>query len=86
MPQKPRRRLTRRTAPPRPTYPGAEATAGATTGTAAVPMRRSHEASRPSDYVARQTPHLRNEMIRVAWVSAVCVGLLAVLAVVDRLQ
>jgi hypothetical protein len=102
MPQKPRRRLTRRNAPPRPTYAGAQpasdvagaGTAGATAtatstdarGASAASSRRVPEAARPAAYVERQTPYLRSEMRRVGVVSAVCFGMLAVLAVVDRLQ
>lgn len=102
MPQKPRRRLTRRNAPPRPTYSGAEPaseTAGTTAAGAASTTtsttsrgpgpslsRRVPEASRPAAYVERQTPYLRSEMRRVGVVSVVCFGMLAVLAVVDRLQ
>ncbi len=95
MPQKPRRRLTRRNAPTRPTYPGAPGesqvavaggTSTATTGTPSTSARRTAEASRPAAYVARQTPYLRSEMRRVTVVSVVCFGMLAVLALVDRFQ
>lgn len=49
-------------------------------------MRRAAGSTRAADYVARQTPALRSEMKRITVVTAVCLALLAVLTVVDRLQ
>ena len=42
--------------------------------------------SRPARLVQREAPYLRGELRRVAGVSAVCLTLLAMLVVVDRLS
>lgn len=49
-------------------------------------MRASAAMSRPARLVAREMPYLRTELRRIAGVTATCIGLLAVLAVVDRLS
>jgi hypothetical protein len=74
----PRRRLTRRVPPPRPTYDGAPATAR-------KQQHATREALRPTNYVARETVNVKMELRRVAGISATCFGLLAILAVIDRL-
>lgn len=75
----PRRRLTRRVAPPRPTYDGASAPAEA-------PVRReTREVLRPVNYVAREAVNVKMELRRVAGITATCFGLLAILAVIDRM-
>jgi len=76
--QPPRRRLTRRVAPPRPTYDGAPASV-------AAPHRETREALRPVNYVAREAVNVKMELRRVAGITATCFGLLAILAVIDRL-
>ena len=77
----PNRRLTRRVAPPRPTYegaPGAEM---------AAPLSRSvTDSRRASADVLRQAPYLMAELKRIAGVFSVCIGMLVLLAVVDRLR
>ena len=79
MPSTPaRRRLTRRVAPPRPTYDGVPTTA--------TPARTStREALRPVNYVTREAVNVKMELRRVAGITATCFGLLAILAVIDRL-
>ncbi|TAK76254.1 MAG: hypothetical protein EPO16_07475 [Dehalococcoidia bacterium] len=74
----PRRRLTRRVAPPRPTYDGAPVPA-------AAGHHETREARRPVNYVAREAVNVKMELRRVAGISATCFGLLAILAVIDRL-
>lgn len=74
----PRRRLTR-VAPPRPTYGGAPAPATASEHT-------SRQALRPTAYVAREAVNVKMELRRVAGVTATCFGLLAILAIIDRVQ
>ncbi len=75
----PRRRLTRRVAPPRPTYDGSAPTA-------AAPARaNTREALRPVNYVAREAVNVKMELRRVAGITATCFGLLAILAVIDRM-
>ncbi len=81
MPQTPRRRLTRRP-PPRPTVPGPLTPVG----DAVLSARQNAEARRVTENVARQAPYLVAELKRVAGVSAVCLGLLALLAVIDRVR
>lgn len=73
----PRRRLTRRVAPPRPTYDGAPVPE--------VPHRETREALRPVNYVAREAVNVKMELRRVAGISATCFGLLAILGVIDHL-
>ena len=81
MPDTPRRQLTRRSLPPRPTYPGAS-------GVEAAPstQRPNAEARRVTENVLRQAPYLAAELKRVAGVSAVCIGMLIALTVIDRLR
>ena len=76
----PRRRLTR-VAPPRPTYDGAPVPVAA-----ATEQHTSRQALRPMNYVAREAVNVKMELKRVAGVTATCFGLLAILAVIDRLQ
>lgn len=76
----PRRRLTRRVAPPRPTYDGAPVPA-----TAAPVRHTTREALRPVNYVAREAVNVKMELRRVAGITATCFGLLAILAVIDRM-
>jgi len=80
MPDSPRRRLTRRP-PPRPTFEAAAPVAGGAMG-----VRQSHETQRVLAHTAREVPYLVAELKRVAGVTAVCFGLLAVLVIVDRLR
>ncbi len=83
MPRSPRRRQSRarRRLPPRPTYdraagPSVDVDRPATPDTSPPAARRA--SSRDEGYLA-------SELRRVAGVSAACLGLLAVLVVVDRL-
>lgn len=82
MPRRPTTRgpQGRRSLPPRPTYDSAPGGA-----TAAPPERRS-QAVRPARLVEREAPYLIAELKRIAMVTATCVGLLALLVVVDRLS
>lgn len=74
----PRRRLTRRVAPPRPTYDGAPVPE--------APVRHeTREVLRPVNYVAREAVNVKMELRRVAGITATCFGLLAILAVIDRM-
>ncbi|MSQ30261.1 MAG: hypothetical protein EXR68_07230 [Dehalococcoidia bacterium] len=81
MPSTPRRRLTRRSLPPRPTYEGAP-------GAEAAPpiLRQNAETRRVSGNPLRHAPYLAAELRRIAGVAAICLGLLAVLTVVDRMR
>ncbi len=80
MPRRPTSRgpVARRSLPPRPTYE--PAAAGAPT-----PDRRN-AMSRPARLVEREAPYLMAELKRIAMVSGTCIGLLALLVVVDRLS
>ena len=80
MSESPRRRLTRRP-PPRPTF-----AVGIEAGAATPTTRQAAESQRVAAHVAREVPYLVAEMKRVAGVTAVCLGLLAALVVVDRLR
>ncbi len=80
MPDSPRRRLTRRP-PPRPTFEGAP---GASI--AVAPVRQEHESQRVISHSAREVPYLVAELKRVAGVTSVCLGLLAVLVIVDKFR
>lgn len=82
MPRTPRRRLTRHAALPRPTY---EVLPGQS-GDAVLSARQSAEGRRVAQSTARQAPYLLAELKRVAGVTAVCVGLLAMLAVIERVR
>ena len=42
--------------------------------------------SRPARLVEREAPYLIAELKRVAFVSGTCIGLLALLVVIDRMQ
>lgn len=85
MPRSNRRRQSRRRPPPRPTYRGAAAPAAPAADASSVAPVRAR-ASRPAEYIARQTPYLVGEVRRVVLTSIACFGLLALLVVVDRLQ
>ena len=82
MPPTPRRRLTRRVAPPRPTYEGAPVV------DAAEPTnhRVTVETRRVNENVLRQAPYLAAELKRIAGVTTVCVAMLIALTVIDRLR
>ena len=78
----PRRQLTRRSLPPRPTYDGATGAEDA-----ALPTRRqSAEMRRVNENVLRQAPYLAAELKRIAGVVTVCLGLLGVLTLIDRMR
>ena len=80
MPATPRRHLTRRVAPPRPTYEGAP-------GSEAAPShRQTAESRRVSENVLRQAPYLAAELKRIAGIVVVCLGMLGVLTVIDRMR
>lgn len=79
MPRTPRRQNPRRRLPPRPTYSGATRVEEPST-------RTSRQDARPLRYVERESPLLAAELMRVLGVTATCFGLLAVLAVIDRIQ
>lgn len=81
MPPTSRRRLTRRVAPPRPTYEGAPAVEEDVTS-----HRVTAETRRVNDNVLRQAPYLAAELKRIAGVTSVCLAMLAVLTVIDRLR
>ena len=81
MPDTPRRRLTRRVAPPRPTYEGASV------GSEAAPtLRQSAETRRVSENTLRQAPYLVAELKRIAGTAGVCIAMLIVLTVIDRMR
>jgi len=81
MPTTPRRRLTRRVAPPRPTYDGA------TDAESIAPShRQTTESRRVSESVLRQAPYLAAELKRIAGVMTVCLGMLGLLTVIDRMR
>ncbi len=75
MPNTPRRRLTRRSLPPRPTYNGAPQ----------EEHRATHDEVRAARAVEHDAPFVAIELRRVFLISATCLGLLAVLTAVDRL-
>lgn len=81
MPSTPRRRLTRRVAPPRPTYEGAQ-------GAEAAPptLRQNAETRRIAENLMRQAPYLSAELKRIAGVTGICLGMLAVLTIIDRMR
>jgi hypothetical protein len=81
MPRRPTTRgpLGRRSLPPRPTF---QTAAGPT---AANPERRT-TLSRPARLVEREAPYLLAELRRIALVTGTCIGLLALLVIVDRLS
>lgn len=67
--------------PPRPTIgPAADHAAGEQP----APSHLTRAAARPSRLVEREAPYLIAELRRIAMVSAACLGLLALLVVVDR--
>ncbi len=82
MPRTPRRRLTRHTALPRPTYDALSGRAG----DAVLSARQEAEGRRVAQSTARQAPYLAAELRRVAGVTAVCVCLLGVLAIIQRVR
>ena len=78
----PRRILTRRSLPPRPTYADADVIAAeAVTASGGV-----RSLSRPARLVEREAPYLIDELKRVAIVTATCIGLLVMLTIVDRMR
>ncbi len=81
MPDTPRRQLTRRSAPPRPTYPGAPGVEEAQ-----PTSRRSAETRRVAENVLRQAPYLTAELKRIAGVITVCLGMLGALTIIDRMR
>lgn len=81
MPPTPRRRLTRHVSPPRPTYEGAQPAPGAE-----VSHRVTAESRRVNENVLRQAPYLGAELKRIAGVTSVCVAMLIVLTVIDRMR
>ena len=83
MPRNPRarRRGSRRRGRARP-VPDAPASVVPSGATPARPVVQS----RPARLVEREAPYLRGELRRVAGVSAVCLALLAMLVLVDRLS
>lgn len=83
MPRSPRRRQSRarRRLPPRPTYDRASVP-DVDPARPSTPDPSPPQARRAS---ARDEGYLASELRRVAGVSAACLGLLAVLVVVDRL-
>lgn len=84
MPRRPTTRgpLGRRSLPPSPTY---GRTAGAAASTPVAGERRQTQ-SRPARIVEREAPYLIAELRRIGLVTATCVGMLAMLVIVDRLQ
>ncbi|MFA7250007.1 MAG: hypothetical protein WC273_10300 [Dehalococcoidia bacterium] len=78
----PRRHLTRRSLPPRPTYPGAPGVEEASVPT----QRQSAETRRVAENLLRQAPYLTAELKRIAGVISVCLGMLAVLTIIDRMR
>lgn len=85
MPRNPRsrRRRSRGQLPPRP--PLSTRAGRVSVGNNPIPSESDLEGSRPERLVERSAPYLAGEMIRVAYVSAVCLTLLAALVVADRL-
>ncbi|MEI7925213.1 MAG: hypothetical protein WCI61_03330 [Chloroflexota bacterium] len=77
----PRRRLTRRSVPPRPTYEGAPGAEDAE-----VSHRTLAETRRVNDNVLRQAPYLAAELKRIAGVSGVCLAMLIGLTIIDRMR
>ena len=77
----PRRRLTRRSLPPRPTYAGAPGVEAAT-----PPPRQNAETRRVTENVLRQAPYLGAELKRIAGVTSICLGMLAALTIIDRMR
>lgn len=82
MPRRPTTRgpQGRRSLPPRPTSDGGAGALGPEPRTART------QVTRPARLVEREAPYLLAELRRVAMVSGVCVGLLVLLVVVDRLS
>ena len=81
MPDTPRRQLTRRSLPPRPTYegaPGAEAVQPT--------LRQTSESRRIAENTLRQAPYLGAELKRIAGIIVVCLGMLGVLTIIDRMR
>jgi len=81
MPDTPRRRLTRRVAPPRPTYDGA------VSGAEGVPtLRQTAESRRVAESTLRQAPYLAAEIKRILGTAGICLAMLGVLTVIDRMR
>lgn len=81
MPRRPTTRgpQGRRSLPPRPTSDGG------VSSLASEPRGRT-QSTRPARLVEREAPYLLGELRRVGMVSGICVGLLVLLVVVDRLS
>lgn len=87
MPQRPRSRRTRNRRIQRPRVPDA-VLAQPPAASAAPPRQTSRAAAaaeRPARQVERDAPFVRNELVRIGLVSAVCMGLLLALVAIDRL-
>lgn len=84
MPRRPTTRgpLGRRSLPPSPTYARQH---GEPTEVPAAGQRRQTQ-SRPARIVEREAPYLIAELRRIGLVTATCIGMLAMLVIVDRLQ
>lgn len=85
MPTAPRRdSTTRRRLPPRPTFDPEAAVLAAPTQTDEARARRDNE--RALAAADRESRFLVSELKRVASVTATCIGMLVVLAILQRLQ
>ncbi len=78
-----RRRRSPRRLPPRP--PVAAQAAAAGQATARATPESTLTGTRPERLVEREAPYLAAELRRVAFVSAICLALLALLIAADRL-
>jgi hypothetical protein len=87
MSSNPRRRTTsRRRLPPRPTYQGSPAAAASPAVAEGASRGRQPAQDRAAAAAARESRYMMREMRRVALVSGSCLGLLALLTIVDRLN
>ncbi|MEZ4503265.1 MAG: hypothetical protein R3C39_11620 [Dehalococcoidia bacterium] len=87
MSSNPRRRTTsRRRLPPRPTYQGSAPAPASGGGDEGASRGRHGAHDRAVAAAARESRYMLREMKRVALVSGSCLGLLAILTVVDRLS
>jgi len=82
MPSTPRRQLTRRSLPPRPTYPGAPGVEHEQP----APPRHNAESRRVAENTLRHAPYLTAELKRIGGITVVCLGMLAALTVIDHLR
>ena len=81
MPSTPRRHLTRRVAPPRPTYEGASGVEAES-----PTPRQNAETRRVTGNLLRQAPYLSAELKRIAGITSICLGMLVVLTIIDRMR